>query len=468
MKNKDFNKGIFIFLGFCLAMIFFTVLQILLFQGGKTLAIRTGAVNIILGAAGMALLLRIGNLVSKKINALEDIIRPIEEKNYTALAGRKTGNQEDSINRELRKAVQDLGKFAEAFRVHTKGTVEIEELLTHKITTEPQGTENLETLNERFREIETAVGQAASALDQTENYFASLKEINNKQQIAIEEAEAQLSSESELEKTIAGILDGGGNIAVGLREKINAGDEQTRNAYDFIKNASKELEKITEMAEKINETSEQTNILSMNAAIESAHAGAAGAGFAVVADEIRKLADSTRENASDIQNVLKAITRQIGEALKASEVSSQSFGLITAEITAFTAALETAAEETRKSRDTGKEIKAILAESSGETGKVHDSSFDIIAFKHSFRSAVENIKNISLDAKTEAHKILSGTLPYRESLEKNLEKIRDYIRETEELEGMFFSPSDGDKKPEGTDESWLKDVAVKDPPRSVY
>ena len=99
----------------------------------------------------------------------------------------------------------------------------------------------------------------------------------------------------------------------------------------------------------INMISDQTNMLSMNAAIESAHAGAAGKGFAVVAEEIRKLADSTRENASSIQSVLIAITKAINEALKASETSSRTFGSLTAAIAGFGENLGAAAGSARKS-----------------------------------------------------------------------------------------------------------------------
>lgn len=71
---------------------------------------------------------------------------------------------------------------------------------------------------------------------------------------------------------------------------------------------SRSVEKINALTGNILDIASQTNLLALNASIEAARAGEAGKGFAVVAEEIRQLADSSRETASDIQEINRIVT----------------------------------------------------------------------------------------------------------------------------------------------------------------
>ena len=75
--------------------------------------------------------------------------------------------------------------------------------------------------------------------------------------------------------------------------------------------ATKEIDVVVNI---IKEVAEKTNLLSLNASIEAARSGDSGRGFAVVANEIKKLAQSTKESVSDINNMLNHLHAEIDQS----------------------------------------------------------------------------------------------------------------------------------------------------------
>ena len=84
------------------------------------------------------------------------------------------------------------------------------------------------------------------------------------------------------------------------------------------------LVKLEENNEEITNVAEETNLLALNASIEAARAGESGRGFAIIAENIKKLADLSKDTASDSdsnkEQIQEAITQLLGKAGKLIEV----------------------------------------------------------------------------------------------------------------------------------------------------
>ncbi|GHV76245.1 hypothetical protein AGMMS49942_10660 [Spirochaetia bacterium] len=218
-----------------------------------------------------------------------------------------------------------------------------------------------------------------------------------------------------------------------LREASAQGNSALQKVSADIQEVSKESERLLEINKVIQNIASKTNLLAMNAAIEAAHAGDVGRGFAVVADEIRKLAESSSEQAKTVSAVLKNIKDALGgigaralASLKQFEDIDTGFVTVSAQQMQIRSAME--------QQDAGnKEILRAMEISNEITRNVRDNSAEIQSGSREIVGEARNLETLTGEVTNSINEIASGIDDINSTIERTGEISRTNNRDIEEL-----------------------------------
>lgn len=203
--------------------------------------------------------------------------------------------------------------------------------------------------------------------------------------------------------------------------QMNIINQSTESVNELVQKLSKQTEEIERISKVITDITEQTNLLALNAAIEAARAGEHGKGFAVVADEVRKLAEESKESASqifaltteikkDTENVEKAVSKSISSVLdgvEIIEVAGNSFSNIVE-------AVDNMKEQIQEISATSEQISASAEEVSASVNEISkgssESANDVEQIAQAIEeqaATMEQINGVAVELSTKAQSLQS-------------------------------------------------------------
>jgi methyl-accepting chemotaxis protein len=163
----------------------------------------------------------------------------------------------------------------------------------------------IERLRGIVAEVKSGSDSVSSGSQQLSTTAEQLSQGATEQASSTEEVAASME---EMTATVKQTADNAGeteSIAQQAAQDAESSGKAVGDAMEALRNIAEKIAVVEEIAR-------QTDLLALNAAIEAARAGEQGKGFAVVASEVRKLAERSKQAASEI-NTLSSDTVGVAE-----------------------------------------------------------------------------------------------------------------------------------------------------------
>ena len=259
--------------------------------------------------------------------------------------------------------------------------------------------ESAQSLLSSAEALNTTTEQSALAANQVAQSIVRVAEGTNKQLDSVNATSSAIDNLNEIIKTVAADADSAAEQSKSASDVAREGGKTLEQAIEQIKSIEKSSKQTTEAVAKLGESSkeigqivdtisgiaEQTNLLALNAAIEAARAGEHGRGFAVVSDEVRKLAESSREAAQKISDLISVSQDDTEKAIADMERGSEEVRIGTENIISM-----------------GDALRKIIEIVEKVSTQVQDISVSIRSMADNGEQIVGHIRNIEETSKSSA------------------------------------------------------------------
>jgi methyl-accepting chemotaxis protein len=374
------------------------VLWLMLNGAGPALVVAAGAGGVVLGGV---ILFIVGGRIASRLSRTGDAMSRLAGGDLTTRTGaRAVLGEADAL---LRSFDEELAANLQVIMLGMRELAEENRELTHRLSagaarsreTSEEVVERIGAVKDQIVRLDARIAETSQSFDEINNGITDLRNELESQASAVDETSASVEQMSASIDSVAQIARERNEATTGLLEIVKSGGSQAKTSDEIIEEIAGGVEQISGMVQVINTVAAQTRILSMNAAIEAAHAGEYGRGFAVVADEIRKLAENTSSNTSQISSTLQEFVQRIYAAREASTKTGESFAQISGEIDRFVQAFTEISQSTSELATGSKEMVSGVGSLRESATRIQEQSEAIQTSTRTINEAVESVHQFS-------------------------------------------------------------------------
>jgi methyl-accepting chemotaxis protein len=175
-----------------------------------------------------------------------------------------------------------------------------------------------------------------------------LSKRTEEQASSLEETAASMEQMTSTVKNNADNAAQASELAKAAREQAERGGRVVGSAVAAMSEINAAGKKIADIIGVIDEIAFQTNLLALNAAVEAARAGEQGRGFAVVASEVRSLASRSAGAAKEIKALIQDSVGKVNEGTRLVDESGKVLGEIVTRVKKVTDVMAEIANASRE------------------------------------------------------------------------------------------------------------------------